>query len=406
MDNVPANTQSGPSPEWDRIPSSWAAPSSPPIKSGRARSVGFVAVVVAAALIGAGIGSQLHLHGALPTLNAANAPTNHVTPSTPAYPGSTTNQPAVTPSQTGAIAAKVDPGVVDITTVLGFQNAAAGTGMIINGSGEILTNDHVISGATSITVTAVDTGHRYSATVVGSDPTEDIAVLQLHGASGMTPIKTAARSVAVGDQIVALGNAGGTGGTPDVVTGTVIAVNQTITASDPGGGNAETLHGLVQINAPIKAGDSGGPLVNTAAEVIGMNTAAAESNGRGGFSGGSEGYAIPIAHALNIAKKIEAGRATATIHIGVPGFIGVALGVDGGAGATIARVEPNSPAAGAGLRVGDTITSLDGQTVGSPAQLTQLKAHYRPGDKVSIAWTDTSGANHQTTITLAAGPAD
>src|ERR1700761_5755535 len=135
---------------------------------------------------------------------------------------------------TSQISSRVNPGIVDITSTLGYQNATAkGTGIVLTSNGEILTNNHVISGATSVSVTDIGNGKTYKATVVGYDETKDIAVLQLAGASGLTTATTGnSATVAVGDKVVALGNAGGLGGTPAVAAGSVTALNQSITASD------------------------------------------------------------------------------------------------------------------------------------------------------------------------------
>jgi S1-C subfamily serine protease len=329
---------------------------------------------------------------------------------------------------TTQIANAVDQGVVDVTTNLGYQNAsAAGTGMVLTSNGEILTNNHVVRGATTIKVTVVTTGKTFTAKVVGTDPTDDVAVIQAQGASGLSTIPLGnSSSVAVGDAVVAIGNAGGTGGAPSVVSGSVTSLNQTITASDENGSNSEQLHGLIQVNAPIVAGDSGGPLANTSGKVIGMDTAA--SSTQASFSNGaqgSEGYAIPINNALAIAKKIESGKASSTIHIGLPGFLGVevadnsasssnngfgGLGNSGGSGATSGAVvqgtTDNSPAAAAGIQQGDVISSLNGTTVDSAQTLTSLLSGKHKGDQVTVGWTDSSGQTHTTTITLAEGPAD
>ena len=178
--------------------------------------------------------------------------------STPSPAASTT---ALTTSQ---IANKVDPGLVDIVSTLGDQNAeAAGTGMVVTSSGEVLTNNHVIDGATSIKATDIGNGRTYTAKVVGYDKSDDVAVIQLQGASGLTTVSFGDSSqVAVGQSVVALGNAGGTGGTPSVATGTVTALNQSITASDEGSGSSENLTGMIETNANIQPGDSGGSLVN------------------------------------------------------------------------------------------------------------------------------------------------
>jgi S1-C subfamily serine protease len=317
---------------------------------------------------------------AVPVVPTTPLPAAPADPTSPNSDGSASSPSTSTgngvTAQTAAIAAKVDPSVVDINTVL-QGGSGAGTGLILTSSGEILTNNHVIDGATSITVTFVSTGRAYKATVIGTDPTQDVAVIQVPGVSGLTPIQTGSSSaVAVGDAVVALGNAGGAGGTPSAVTGTVQAVNQTITASDLNGANAETLNGLIQTNAPIQPGDSGGPLVNAAGQVIGIDTAA--SSGRRFSAGSSVGFAIPIDQAVGIAHQIESGHATATIHIGLPAFLGVAIQPTGAgqngsnarsSGAVVSAVEPGLPAAAIGLVAGDTITSIGGQPVTSPQTL-------------------------------------
>jgi len=137
---------------------------------------------------------------------------------------------------TAQIATRTDPGLVDVVTTLGYQHAqAAGTGMVLTSSGEVLTNNHVINGATSISVTDVGNHHTYQAKVVGYDRSHDIAVLQLQGASGLQTVSTGtSSSAAVGQKVVALGNAGGKGGTPSVAVGKITGLNASITASDEG----------------------------------------------------------------------------------------------------------------------------------------------------------------------------
>ena len=174
------------------------------------------------------------------------------------------------------IATRVDPGLVDVVSTLGDEQAtAAGTGIVLTSNGEILTNNHVIDGATSIKVTDVGNGRTYTAKVVGYDASQDVAVIQLQNASGLTVASLGDSStVQTGDSVTALGNAGGKGGTPSVASGTVTALNQSITASDEGSGNSEQLTGLIETNADIQPGDSGGSLVNAYGQVIGMDTAA------------------------------------------------------------------------------------------------------------------------------------
>jgi S1-C subfamily serine protease len=211
-----------------------------------------------------------------------------------------------------------------------------------------------------------------------------------------------------------------------VVTGTVQAVDQSITAGDANGGKSEQLTGMIEMSAPIQPGDSGGPLANTSGQVIGMDTAA--STGGPFQSSATVGYAIPINHALAIARQIESGQSSSTVHIGGRGFLGVEVqsgassqgggnsgnfgGFGGfgsqssGSGAVISGVVSGSPAAQAGLQPGDTITSVNGQTVDSPDTLTKLLQNHRPGDKVTIGWTDQSGQSHSASVTLTTGPAD
>jgi len=297
-------------------------------------------------------------------------------------------------------------GVVDIDTVLQYQSAkAAGTGMVITSNGEILTNNHVVDGATGITVTVVSTGKTYKATVVGTDPTEDVALIKID-ASGLTTIKTASAAITVGAKVTGVGNAGGVGGTPSAAAGTVTALNQTITASDETGTNSETLNGLIQTDAPIQAGDSGGPLFNSSNQVIGMDTAASASRNQT-TSATSEGYAIPISSALSIVQKMAAGQASSTIHLGYPAFLGISLSSQSvSSGATVAAVVDGLPAAQAGLVAGDVITGLGSASISTAADLQTAMATHKPGDKVSLTWTDASGASHKATVTLVQGPAD
>ena len=158
--------------------------------------------------------------------------------------------------------------------------------MVLSSDGKVLTNNHVISGATSISVTDIGNGKTYSAKVVGYDRTHDVAVLQLQNASGLqtTPLGDSSK-VSVGDSVVGVGNAGGVGGTPSAAAGTVTALNQTITASDDGNGTSEQLSGLIQVNADIQPGDSGGSLVNSQGQVVGIDTAGSTAT-----SYGSTGY--------------------------------------------------------------------------------------------------------------------
>jgi S1-C subfamily serine protease len=303
-------------------------------------------------------------------------------------------------------------GIVDINTNLALENAeAAGTGLVLTSNGEILTNNHVIRGATTVRVTDLDNGRTYSGTVVGYSASDDVAVVQLKNASGLkvAPLGNSA-SAKIGEAITAIGNAGGVGGTPSSASGTITHLNQSITASDEGN-DPEQLKGLIETNAQLQPGDSGGPLVNSAGQVIGMDTAASTSFS---FSNSTvQGFTIPIDSALTLAGQIEAKQASATVHIGPTPFLGITVqpnqqsnfyNPQASAGALIYSVFPSSPIAKAGLTPGDVIRALDGKTISSPEVLTSLLITKAPGNKVTLSWVDQYGNSHSSTIVLASGP--
>jgi len=325
--------------------------------------------------------------------------------------GVTSGSKVLTTSQ---IATQTDPGLVDINTTLGYQQAkAAGTGMVLTSSGEVLTNNHVINGATSITARDIGNGRTYQAKVVGYDHSHDIAVLQLQGASGLQTVTLGdSGSAAAGQKVVALGNALGKGGTPAVATGHIASLGASITASDEGAGTSEQLTGLIHHNAGIQPGDSGGPLVNTAGQIIGINTAASQGTQFQGQQ--TQAFAIPINQAKSIADQIEAGTSSATVHIGLTGLLGVQIlsadsaaanGIQAGSGAVVAGVVSGTPASGAGLTQGDVIVSVDGQSVSSPEQLQSALGQHHPGDSVTIGWQDQTGQTQSASVVLANGPA-
>ncbi|ANP73390.1 S1C family serine protease [Cryobacterium arcticum] len=311
---------------------------------------------------------------------------------------------------TTAATAAQSVGVVVIDTVLGYESSeAAGTGLILTSDGRILTNNHVVEGATSITVTVVSTGTEYTAEVVGTDATEDIAVLELVDASGLaTADLDTSGEVAVGDAVTGVGNAGGTG-TLTAAAGTVLSLEQSITAQDSDGTNAEDLTGLIEVDADIESGESGGPLYDADGEVVGIDTAASSG------STTITGYAIPIEDVLEIVDTIDAAVAsginTDTITVGYPAFLGIGLSSTGSTrtttstGAGVAGVIADTPAATIGLAAGDTITAVDGTAVATATALSELLAAHSPGDTVTIDWVDASGVTHSAAAALIAGPA-
>lgn len=325
-----------------------------------------------------------------------------------------TNSPSLNVAQ---IASRIDASVVDINTTLGAAGAtygqAAGTGMVLTSSGEILTNNHVIAGASSIQVHVPGKSQVFNATVLGVDPTADVALLKLQGASGLHPISLGSSStVALGQPVVAIGNALGLGGSPTVTNGIVSGMGRSITASDPGGA-VEHLSNLIQTDAPINPGNSGGPLVNSSGMVIGMDTAAA--TGSSAQPASNVGFAIPINRALSVVNQIRLGQSSSTVILSQPGFLGVGtqsinpysasqLGLANVSGALIMQVVPNSPAANAGLGQGDVIVRVDGKQISDSAQLRQAIEAHSPGSVVKLSWVGPQGPQSGS-ARLAAGPA-
>jgi S1-C subfamily serine protease len=308
------------------------------------------------------------------------------------------------------VAARTDPALADVVSTDGDQNAtSAGTGIVLTSAGLVLTNNHVIEGATAIKVTDIGNRATYPAKVVGYDATQDVAVLQLQSASGLATASLGDSSTAqAGASVVALGNAGGKGGTPSAATGTVTALNQSITASDGLAGVSEQLTGLIETNADIQPGDSGGSLVNSYGQVIGVDTAASAQYQLHGQPAktAERAYAIPIDQALPIVRQIQSGTTTSDVHIGATGFLGVEIkNADSTSGVALAGTLPGSPAASAGLTAGDAITEIDGQSVSTAAGIAKALVPYHPGSSISMGWVDQSGNSHTTTVILASGPA-
>ena len=308
----------------------------------------------------------------------------------------------------GAGAGGPRTGVVVIETALQYQHAsAAGTGVVLSADGIVLTNNHVIRGATTIRVLVSSNGRRFGARVLGYSLENDIAVLKLQGASGLTTA-TFGRSAAVrrGQSVAAVGNAEGQG---DLVVsrGTVVALGRKITVRDDQG-DSHDLTGLIQTDAELHPGESGGPLLDARGRVIGIDTAA--STGFAFHSGSNEGYAIPIDRALAIARQIRAGRETATVHVGPTAFLGVAVHSSGYyssgyvPGVRVDNIVAGAPADRVGLERGDIITTIDGMRVKTPADVARLVARRHPGDTIRVTWINDSGDRSSGSARLATGP--
>ncbi|MDQ6741759.1 MAG: S1C family serine protease [Candidatus Dormibacteraeota bacterium] len=393
-------------------PNEPGAPHSP--VAGRGLSRRLIAAVAALALLGgvAGVGGGWALGTALGPTGTAGTQTSS-TSSLPASAGAAAGTGSSQSIDLQAIAARVDPAIVDINTVVktaAGSGQAAGTGMILTSSGEVLTNNHVVEGATSINVTVAGRSGSYTATVIGVDPSADVALLQIQGVSGLPTVTLANSStLKIGDPVVALGNALGAGGTPSETAGTVTALDQSITAGT-GSGTPEQLTGMIQSDAQISAGDSGGALVNSAGQVVGMITAGATQ----GFNSSTTtvGFAVPSSAAHSLADQILAGQSSADIILGQVGYLGVSVSDQAanaaspaaGAGAVVVGLEAGSPAAQAGILQGAVITSVGGGAVNSVADLGTALHKTKPGQQVQVGWTD-QGGSHSATVPLVAGPA-
>jgi S1-C subfamily serine protease len=368
--------------------------------------VAAVALVLASAGIGAGIAVAVH-DGSKATPFSAGL----VQPNTNNGSG---NNGSTTPGSidVNAIAAKVDPAIVNINTTLA-NGRAAGTGMLISSDGEILTNNHVIADATSIKVVIGGKGDSHNAKVVGYDVSHDVALLKITDDVKDLPtiVFGDPSKVKVGDPVVAIGNAGGVGGTPSATSGQVTLLDQQVTASD-GQGNQETLEGMIQIDAPIQPGDSGGALINSDGQIIGMNTAAAGS-GRFNFNTpttSNVGFAIPIDAAVHIISQIRSGKETDTVFIGERGLLGVQIEDLNGqsapvsSGAFVEQVQSDSGADHAGIEAGAVVTEVDGKPVTDSTSLRAALSHFHSGESVKVVWVDSSGGQHEANVTLVPGP--
>jgi serine protease Do len=337
---------------------------------------------------------RFHLHRLLIALAAVTALV------APVYPATSAAAPADT-------AAPVQPAVVQIDTTIDYQNAfGMGAGFVLSPGGEVLTNYHVVQGADVITAHNVGTGRNFPVDLIGYDRGHDIALVQLRGAAGLptAPLGNSDQ-VAVGDQVVTIGNAGGLGSPPTHESGNVTDLNRTIDAKDALTGASDKLTGLIEVAANVRAGDSGGPLVNGAGQVVGVTTAATV-NYR--FAPGGEGFAIPINQALAIADQIRSRVPSESVHIGPPTLLGVGVAAseqpEGAPGVVIREALRGGPAEQAGLVGGDVLTSIDGTPLDSATTLTYVLDRHYPGDVVDLMWIDGAGQQRTGKATLTAGP--
>lgn len=381
-------------------PDGWWSP--PPSAPPARRASRALAALVAVALILASAGI-----GAVVALAFENRSTTRITlPALPAIRGAGSSGPI----DMAAIENLVRPSTVNIMTEM-RSGESAGTGIIISDDGFVLTNNHVIADSTNVKVDVGGRGDVRSATVLGYDIADDVALLKMSDTRDLRPARIGdADEVRVGDPVVAIGNQLGQG--TKVTQGKVTGLNQQVTASDGRGGRTETLRGMIQIDAPIKPGNSGGPLVDAEGRVIGINTAA---SGRGLTLGVNIGFAIPIGRAMGIADQIRNGDESDGVHIGPRALLGVSVQpadeVSLGSppppvdrGALVIEVDGAGAAREVGIEAGSVIVGVDGRTVDDDDELREILGDFDPGDRVRVTWVDPSGDRRSGNARLREGP--
>ena len=255
------------------------------------------------------------------------------------------------------------------------QGEASGTGVVLTSDGEILTNAHVVEGATKVSVRFAGETEPRTATVLASDPGNDLALLKID-ATNLKPATFAQPgTIRIGDQVIAIGYALALDGGPSVTSGIISALKRTIITE------SGALNGLIQTDAAISSGNSGGPLVNLRGEVVGINTAVARSDVNQAAT--NIGFSISVDE---IGPVLEQLRSQASGEIRQEGFLGVGLAArtDGGQGAIITSVQPDSPASLAGIQEEDIVLSVDGEPIDGQAGLVAAIRDAAPGQTVEI----------------------
>jgi putative serine protease PepD len=372
-----------------------------------------VAVLALVAALSGGVGAAIGVHA---------GESHHATSVTIGATSSpqVSNQPASATSGTiGAAAARVTPSVVTINET-SQSGGGTGSGVIITGDGDVLTNNHVVSGAADggTLEVVLSNGKKYDASIVGRDPLSDLAVIKVRGAGTLTPaVLGDSESLHVGDAVVAVGSPLGLSGT--VTSGIVSALHRPVATGDPSVSDTNAVIDAIQTDAAINPGNSGGPLVNLAGQVVGINSAIASVGSDSGAFPGQQsqqsgnigvGFAIPIDTARDVATQlIQSGHATHA-YLGVQATTSAddrsgASGetADIGNGALVRSVESGSPAADAGVQAGDVITKVGSRDVTGVESLVAAVQSHHVGDKVSITY-QRNGSTTTVTVTLATTP--
>ncbi|WP_431957754.1 S1C family serine protease [Nocardia lijiangensis] len=303
-----------------------------------------------------------------------------------------------------AVAAAVAPTMVNIsTTAQTFGQGAAGSGIVLTAEGQVLTSHHVVKGADTVTVTSVGTGEAYSATVLGYDSAADIALLELAGAVGLTVARLGSSAdLRMDDEVLAIGNAGGTGGPPTAIAGKITDLDSTIVALNSADLSRKALSGMLEIAAAVTSGQSGGALADWRGAIVGVITAASGDQDRA-VDRQPNGYAVPIDAAMRVVRQIRSGTPTETVHIGPTATLGVLISDAKPSGARIDVAIYGSPAYSAGLTDGEVITSVDGRAVSTARALRAAINVRKPADTVRLGVIGVGGAERTVTVVLGKG---
>lgn len=405
--------EAGPEAGYESLSQPWAPPIgpwSPPTRAPRALSKGWLGLLLVVSLLSAAIGAGV---AAVVTQNSQKTVVEKFFPN---------KSVLARPQDVQEVLAKVLPAVVSVSTqnvrptsTFGGGNfvEGAGTGMIITSRGEVLTNNHVVAGATSVAVTLYHQTEQRQATVISTDPANDLALIQINGVSGLPRVNLGnSATVQQGDSVLAIGNALALAGGPTVTEGIVSALGRSLSARDPVTLASEHLTGLIQTDAPINPGNSGGPLVNSSGDVIGMNTAVATS-----VSGNAPAENIGFAIAVNTIKALLPQLRSSKTPVAPAsggGYMGVVvtnatpavreqMGIVARSGAVVISVGPGTPAQRAGIRSADVILAVNNTPVASATDLTKVLERLRPGDRVTVTL-QRGGDRLQVEVVLEARP--
>ncbi len=360
----------------DEHPRVLAAPEPPPPAPAPRIRRGFwlAAAACGIAIISGGLGAlvavQLHDRATRPPQRASTLGVTVAEPRTEPLP--TMDVASVADSVGASVVAIQNPVAADDGTVLG---ESLGTGVVATADGEIITNEHVIRGADEVNVRLVGETEPRRASVIAADPDVDLALLRVD-VEGLSPVTLAAPDdVRVGDQVLAIGYALDLDGDPTVTSGIVSALDRALDTNDG------VLGGLIQTDAAISSGNSGGPLVNARGELVGINTLVAAD--RAGAAANGLGFAVS---SEDVAAAIERLRAQAGGEPAPSGFLGVELAprADGGSGALVRSIVPDSPAEEIGLREGDAVIAIDSRPISGQSGLVAVIRSREPGDEVTV----------------------